>query len=242
MIQRHRREEEGQIVPALLLTVVAILFFGLLFVQVGSAAEQKTQTQTATDSAAVASTHQVRDFAITSGARMMVTEWTFGVVFSAIPPAVPRIQATSCSAARRNWDANPHGGATIDCGSSLFAVPTGDGVRVDLTAPDGQVVTGPADAAGARAKASATARVVLAECPSLVTSAIHKALADWIIDRSLQTLGVNSNCFTAGDNTVLVELEELFEYSFGAAAAAIGPPGLVLDTVRESTRVEIVDD
>jgi hypothetical protein len=242
MIRRHRGEEEGQIIPALLLTVVAILFLGLVFVQVGSAAEQKTQTQTATDSAAVASTHQVRDFAITTGAHLVITEWAFGVVFAAVPQVVPQVQAASCDAVQRNWNANPHKGAQIDCGGSLVAFATGDGVQVNLTAPPGQVVDGPAEADNERAKASARARVVLARCPELITTPIHKALQDWILDRSLLTIGVNSNCFTADDETELVELEELFEDSFGAAAAAIGPPGLILDVVRRSTRVELVDD
>jgi hypothetical protein len=242
MIRRHRGEEEGQIIPALLLTVVAILFLGLVFVQVGSAAEQKTQTQTATDSAAVASTHQVRDFAITTGAHLMITEWAFGVVFAAVPQVVPQVQAASCDAVQRNWNANPHKGAQIDCGGSLVAFATGDGVQVNLTAPPGQVVDGPAEADNERAKASARARVVLARCPELITTPIHKALQDWILDRSLLTIGVNSNCFTADDETELVELEELFEDSFGAAAAAIGPPGPILDVVRRSTRVELVDD
>jgi hypothetical protein len=155
MIRRHRGEEEGQIIPALLLTVVAILFLGLVFVQVGSAAEQKTQTQTATDSAAVASTHQVRDFAITTGAHLVITEWAFGVVFAAVPQVVPQVQAASCDAVQRNWNANPHKGAQIDCGGSLVAFATGDGVQVNLTAPPGQVVDGPAEADNERAKASA---------------------------------------------------------------------------------------
>lgn len=242
MIQRRRGEDEGQIIPALLLTVVAILFFGLLFVQVGSAAEQKTQTQTATDSAVVAGTHEVRDFAITSNARMMVTEWAFAIALAAVPPAIPHLHSTACSAARRNWDANPHGGTVIDCAGSLSAIPTRDGVRVNLRTPAGQVVTGPADVADERAEASATARVAFAHCPSRTATPIQKAIADWIIDRSLRSLGVDSDCFSTADNEVLIELEELYEYSFGAAAAAVGPPGPILDAVRESTRVEIVND
>ena len=242
MIRKHRGEDEGQIIPALLLVVVAILFLGLLFAQVGSASEQKTQTQTATDSAAVASTHQVRDFAISSGARMLVTRWGFGVIFAAVPQVFPQLHGTACAAAQRNWDSNPHGGATIDCAGSLSAVATGDGVRVDLTAPAGQVVTGPADTDGKRAEASATARVVRADCPSLISSPIQKAIEDWILDRSLQTLGVSSDCFTGDDEDTLDDFEDLFEESFGAAAAAIGPPGLILDVVRKNTRVELVDD
>jgi hypothetical protein len=235
VIRRHRGGEEGQIVPALLLAVVAILFFGLLFAQVGSAAEQKTQAQTATDSAAVASTHAVRDFAITSTAPTM--PWSFAVVFTATLMPPPRLQQTSCVAARRNWDANPHRGAGIDCGGGLRTVPTGDGVRVDLTAPAGQVVTGPADAAEARAQASATARVVQARCP--LAPGLQMALARWILDNSLMSLGVDSSCFTAADQTLLDELQE---WSFGAAVAAVGPPQPILDVVRNSTRVEIVDD
>jgi len=242
MFRRQRGGEEGQVIPALLLTVVAILFFGLLFAQVGSAAEQKTQTQTATDSGAVAATHRVRDFAITSTAQTMVASWTFGVVFAATPQVIPQIGSTACNAARINWNSNPHGGADINCNSSLSAFPTGDGVRVDLLAPAGQVVTGPADASEERAEATAVARVVLAQCPGVVATPIQRAIANWLVDESLQSLGVASDCFTAGDNTVLVELEELFEYSFGAAAAAIGPPPLILDAVRGSMRVERVDD
>jgi hypothetical protein len=236
VIQRHRGEDEGQVLPALLLAVVAILFFGLLFTQVGSAAEQKTQAQTATDSAAVAGTHQVRDFAFTSTAPTM--PWSFAIIFAAVPQIPPRPHAAACSAAQRNWSSNPHGGTAIDCGGSLSAVATGDGVRVDLTAPAGQVVTGPADASDQRAEASAVARVVFARCPLLVVP-IHRAIANWILDNSLRTLGVTSSCFTAADETLLDEVEE---WSFGTAAAAIGPPGPILDAVRSSTRVELVDD
>ncbi len=48
--------------------MAALLFLGLLFAQVGSASEQKTQTQTAADSAAVAATHQLRDATILQAA------------------------------------------------------------------------------------------------------------------------------------------------------------------------------
>jgi uncharacterized membrane protein len=239
MTQTQRGKEEGQIIPALLLAVVAILFFGLLFVQVGSAAEQKTQTQTATDSAAVASAHQFRDYTIANIAPTI--PYSFNYLFQATRVTVfPQFQSIACNAAETNWAANPHKGTAIDCGGSLSVASTGSGVRVDLTTPADQVVGGPAKVADQRATATATANVAFAHCPGLYDgNDIHKAVADWILDASLASIGANHpRCFTGDDITALQTLNDL---SFGQAAAAVGPPQPILDAVRGSTRVEIVD-
>ncbi len=228
--------EEGQIVLALLLAVVAVLFLGLVYAQVGSAAEQKTQTQTAADSAAVAAAHLVRDYAITQAP--LGLEWSFRPQFTAaIASGVyPEVQAAACGAAQRNWDGNPHGGTSLDCGAGLVAAWGADQVRVDLLAPPGQVVDGPADVAGVRERASAVARVAQAHCPA--GSAVPSMVARWILDRTMQTLGRAGGCFTPADQAALDELDEA---SLGTVMAAVGPPGPILDEVRSSVRVELVD-
>jgi hypothetical protein len=229
--------EEGQIAPALLLVVFVLLFVGLLLTQVGSAAEQKTQTQTAVDSAAVAATHQVRDFSIARAP--LDLPWSFKAVFTptAVAAPVPQVQAAACSAAQRNWSENSHGATAIDCAGSLFAQSNGDRVQVDLTAPAGQVVAGPAKVADQAAKADAVARVAFARCP-VVGTEIQTAVASWILDQSLRSLGVSSACFTPDDTTLLDKLDE---ESLGAASALVGPPNPILDAVRQSVRVELVD-
>ncbi len=203
----------------------------------GSAAEQKTQAQTAADSAAVAATHQVRDFSIARAPLGM--PWSFKAVFTPIAAAVPfpQVQAAACDAAQRNWSQNPHRGTAIDCGGSLFARSAGSRIQVALTAPAGQVVRGPAEVEAEAAKATAVARVTFARCPQVGTE-VQTAVARWILDQSLRSLGGGSSCFTPADEELLDELDE---GSLGAASLAIALPGPILDAVRQSVRVELVD-
>jgi hypothetical protein len=56
----HLRRQEGQIIPALLVVMLAILTFGMLFFQVGRAAIFSTEAQTAADAAALAAAKDVR--------------------------------------------------------------------------------------------------------------------------------------------------------------------------------------
>ncbi len=228
--------EEGQIIPALLLVVVALIFFGLLFVQVGSAAEQKTQTQTAADSAAVSAAHAMRDSGVVAAGYLM--HWKFSAPFKGFPVPDPELQATACDAAQRNWDSNPHNGAGFDCGQ-LNAYPISGGVRVELIAPPGQVVSGPAKVADEKAQADATADVVLGHCSQLPNK-YQKDVADFLIDHALEALGSSSFCFTPDEETELDELDA--DDPFGAAAALIGPPALIYDAVRNSLRTQLTDD
>ena len=54
------RRQEGQIIPALLVVMLALLAFGMLFFQVGRAAIFSTEAQTAADAAALAAVKDVR--------------------------------------------------------------------------------------------------------------------------------------------------------------------------------------
>ena len=119
-MRRTHRREEGQIALPLLLVVVVLVFFGLVYFQVGSAADQKVQAQTASDSAVVAATHVVRDDRIVVTAHTM--PFSFAGLFSGIAvPATPP-SAAACTAAVRNWESGPHQGRSIGCGGSW---PTG---------------------------------------------------------------------------------------------------------------------
>jgi hypothetical protein len=57
----ERRGESGQILPGLLMVLLAILAVGILFFQVGKAAVLKSQAQTAADAAALAGAREIRD-------------------------------------------------------------------------------------------------------------------------------------------------------------------------------------
>jgi hypothetical protein len=224
--------EEGQITPALLLAVVALIFLGLLFAQVGSASEQKTQTQTAADSAAVAATHQLRDATLLEVAATI--PWQVRPLFEPLTAWRPELTAAACAAARRNWGENPHSGG-LGCGDVLLA-GTGDGVRVEVIAPPGQVVDGPADVAGERAEARSVSRITFVRCPEL-GQVKQTALAHWLVDRTMARLGHPSDCFTFADRLLL---EILDTWPFPAAQAVIGSPERILGAVRESLRIEIV--
>lgn len=218
---------------ALLLAVVALLFLGLLVAQVGSAAEQKTQTRTVADSAAVAAAHEVRDAEIVVSAHQIPHAWATPI-FAPIPPIPLTLQSTGCVAAQRNWSSNRHR-SSLSCGSDLAVYATGDGAGARVLTPPGEVASGPADASGVRIAASARARVVLDNCPRL--DAVPGALARWIADATSAGLGAGSSCFTPADETVLDVLDD---YPW-TAPAAVGPPNLLLDAVRAQFRVEIVE-
>jgi hypothetical protein len=57
----ERKGESGQILPGLLMVLLAILAVGVLFFQVGKAAVLKSQAQTAADAAALAGAREIRD-------------------------------------------------------------------------------------------------------------------------------------------------------------------------------------
>lgn len=246
MIRGRAGEEEGQIIPALLLVVVVILFLGLLFVQVGSAAEQKTQTQTAADSGAVAAGHKLRDANIPLAAVTMIGVYPKigATLFSGLPNVDPRLADAACSAVQRNWLSNPHGGARIDC-TDVSTYPSGGaslvrGVTVDVTAPKGQVVDGPADVKDEQAKAGATARVTLDQCPRVISTPAAQAVGNWVADQTVRMMGgAVSHCFTPADATTLATIEADFT---GASLTVLGPSKPIFLGVSRGMRVELVDD
>jgi len=231
--RRDADRDAGQISAALLLAVVALLFLGLLFAQVGSASEQKTQTRTAADSAAVAAGHRLRDRTLVDLVAGM--PWLIAPLFASIEaPQTGPVEA-ACAAAQRNWSANPHTGAGLSCAD--LSVTGSDGqVQVVLQAPAGQVLDGPADVAALRAVAEATAQVTFVECPQLA-GPYRQALADWLADRAAVAFGQSSDCFTVADLAALTLLDT---WEFAEAVVVVGVPAQVLDAVRESFRVQIV--
>jgi hypothetical protein len=234
MFPPARRQEEGQTLLALLLVMVALLFLGLMYAQVGSAADQKTQTQTAADAAAVAAAHQVRDGAISLATTQFAAQVSYGALFAGLLPVVATPHGTACTAAQQNWGGNPHHGG-LDCGS-LSAAVAGDSVTVDLTGPAGEIADGPADVAGQRTTAHAQARIVVTSCPVPALPGA-KAVGDWIMDRVAQQLGAQGpTCTTPADTTLLARLDTFPQL----APAAIGPPNLVLVAASGNFRVELI--
>ncbi len=227
----HR--EQGQIALALLLGVVAILFLALVSAQVGSAAEQKTQARTAADSAAVAAAQNLRDNRVWATSRTIPHAWATPI-FASVIPAPLRVQAEACAAAQRNWQGNPHR-SPFSCGSGLVVGTTGVGARTRVVAPVGEVVDGPVDASASRAEATAHARVVLDRCP--VQPGVRGALARWITDAAVRSLGSPSRCFTQGDALTLRSLD----LEPWTAPAAVGPPQPILTMARNAMRIEIIE-
>jgi hypothetical protein len=230
------RQEQGQIAPALLLFVVAVLFVALVFAQVGSAAEQKTQARSVADSAAVASTQNLRDNRISVMSRT-VPYWWAAAIFATAAPAPLRVQQEACTAAQRNWSANPHG-TGFSCGAHLLVLPVGDGARTRVTAPAGEVVDGPVDASARAAEAAVHARVVLARCPRV--GGVQGALARWITDAAVRSFGSASLCFTAGDASLLASFGSSW-WGLATYRAAVGPPEPILTMARDATRIEIIE-
>lgn len=229
---RRTDEEQGQIALALLLVVVAVVALALVFAQVGSASEQKTQTRTAADAAAVAAAQELRGNRIWALSKTVPHAWA-PAVFAPVPVVGLQPQAAACDALQRNWGSNPHGSG-VSCGTDLVVSVTGQGAYTRVTAPAGEVVSGPVDASAERAQAEATAWVVLGRCPPGLGE--RSALARWLTDRTVHSFGAPSRCFTPADELVLRALD----LKPGQAPAAIGEPRSLLTAVRNATRVEII--
>jgi hypothetical protein len=232
-MRRRRDQEEGQVFVALLLVFVALFFFALAFLEVGSAADQKTQTQSAGDSAAVSAGHELRDGSVSLANQAFSAAFSFGALFATVQQVTADPAAAACDAAQTNWNANTHA-STLACGDLRVAAGTG-AVTVQVLAPAGEVARGPVDVTTQQVAAEATARVVVGSCPPGAGAA--KAAADWIVDRTAQLLGAPSlTCLTAAD-TVVLQYLDLHPQS---AAAAIGPANLVVAAADKSFRTEIV--
>ena len=225
----------------LLLVMTTLLFLGLMYAQIGSAADQRTQTQTAADAASVSAAHQLRDFTIGSSARQL--PYSFGVQLQAVVLPSPALRPPACSAAVQNWAGNPHH-SPLDCNSALGVAALGDRVRAEVNGPAGEVVDGPADVQAQRSRTSSIARVVLDHCPAGLGNGYRQAIADRIADEVVLELGVSGarSCF-AGEESVLGELEELYEdpYTTAEAIALIGEPNSIAGAVRQGFRIEIVE-
>ena len=237
---RLRRDEQtGQVIPALLLVVVALLFLGLLFAQVGSAGDHATQAQTAADSAAVADAHILRDAGISQTIREpLPAAFAFGPLFAQNLPTVvaSNLSTTACDTAASNWSENHR--STISCGDVLVSAGTGT-VTVKITGPADQVVHGPTDVSSERPKARATARVVLAECPVLTTATPEGvAVAHWIAQTTATAMGGSSLvCFTPQDAKLL---EKLALLPVSEQLGAVGPPTPIVNAATHAFRAQIV--
>jgi hypothetical protein len=235
------REQEGQVIPALLLLVVALLFVGLAFSQVGSAGDQGTQVQTAADSAAVADAHVLRTAGISRTVHTaMPATFAFGAAYAAdVPVILPTgLLATACNAANSNWSSNPHQSG-LNCGEVQVAAGAGT-AAVTVTAPAGEIADRPLDVQGVRPHARATATVVLTECPAAAGATPEgTALAHWIAQTTAATFGGPSPiCLTPQDEKLLADLALLPP---AAQLAAVGPPVPTLDAVTRAFRVQIID-
>jgi hypothetical protein len=234
---RRSDQQEGQVIPALLLVVVCLVFLGFLYAQYGSAGDQAVQTQTAADSAAVADAHRLRDAALSQTVHQQLpAAFAFGAELVRGIPAVPAtgLLAIACDAATANWSAPPHKSG-LDCGA--ITVTSGAGtVEVRLVAPAGEVADGPAQVQGVAPRAGSTARVVVSRCPEGAMSAAGKAVADWIA-QNMALAAPAPSCYTAEDELVL---KKLLLLSPAGQVAAIGPAAPLLDAVSQGMTVEII--
>ena len=143
-------EEEGQVFPVLLLVVVVLVTFGFAVAQLGSAGDQKTQTQTAADAGALA------------GAKALAAE---SLLVLRLPPLLDITgsyaspSTSAYSAAQRAWSVN-RPPSPLDPGD-VFTERIDDAtVRVTVTAPAGVIIDGPVSGApGTRPVATATATI-----------------------------------------------------------------------------------
>src|SRR5438270_7463774 len=110
---RRLTGEEGQVFPALLLVVVVLLFAGLAIGQLGSASDQRGQTQTAADAAAVAAAQQMLAQAILDNGTGALPPGLADHVQLSGDYTAPAVAA--CSAANHNWTANAHRTRTLNC-------------------------------------------------------------------------------------------------------------------------------
>lgn len=181
---RRPTGEEGQVFPALLLVVVMLLFAGLAIGQLGSASDQRVQTQTATDAGAVAAAQQMLATVVLASPSVLPPGLAKKIALtgSLVPPA-----AAACTAANRNRTAN--GKPAVDCAASLSVQTVGNAARVALTAPAGEIVSGPAaDTSATRADATAVAEVVFRRCPSGYSGLADRILGA-LVDETAAQLG-----------------------------------------------------
>ena len=95
LVRRFRRvrKEEGQVLPALLLLLVALAAGAVLFLQIGAGADLRARAQTAADAAALAGAREVRSQLL----EQMMKEGAFGGLLDEA-----RIQAAAADYAERN--------------------------------------------------------------------------------------------------------------------------------------------
>jgi len=239
VVQRRSDEQQGQVVPALLLVVVSLLFLGFAFAQYGSAGNQSVQIQTAADSAAVAGAHRLRDATLSSTVQEELrAAFPFGAAMADGLAVVEPVglQTVACAAATTNWAGNPHRSG-LGCGGVEASADAGS-VSVHVVGPAGEVADGPAQVEGMQFQANATARVVVGDCPVISGSVEGRAVADWIAQSLAESLGTPApSCWTPQDSQVV---EELLLLPPAQQLAAIGPAQPLVVAVTQGVRVEIV--
>jgi type II secretory pathway pseudopilin PulG len=181
---RRADEEDGQVFPALLLVVVVLLLGALALAQLGSASDQRGQTQTAADAAAVAAAHEVLAAAVAAAPTALPP----GLISHlGLNPVVHDPAAQGCDAALRNWNLNAHR-SSLSCHALRWSFPAPNSVAVTLDAPAGEVVDGPARSSGTAARAAATARVIFRRCPD-AGNRLADAVVGTLVDAVARELG-----------------------------------------------------
>lgn len=177
-VPERRDGQEGQVVLALLLVVVVLLFGALALGQLGSAADQNVQAGTAVDAAAVAAAQELlRDAALRAPEGLPPG---LAAKLGAFPPPGALPAAAGCDAAQRNWEANSHRSG-LPCSDVQLLEVTPDRVRMEVDTPPGELVSGPAgDVSQQRATSRAAAAVTFTACPSErgLLGAVLRALVD----------------------------------------------------------------
>ncbi|HET8615213.1 MAG TPA: pilus assembly protein TadG-related protein [Actinomycetales bacterium] len=172
--------------PALLLAVAFILFIGFAWGQVGQAADQRTQTQTAADAGSVAAGKQVRLEAVLSAVSSLPTPLSHLIDVGGAGGAT-----TACDAADRNWSANRHRTTHLSCADLSVQRIGSNGVRVDLVGPSGELSPGPVTGnENTPVRVHSTVRVSFHRCPQVDGGGPAALVAARIVDQAALTLGV----------------------------------------------------
>ena len=156
MTRSRSHGEEGQIFPILLLVMVVLVTFGFAIIQLGSAGDQKTQTQSAADSGALAAAK-----ALAGNLLLALPVPLLDIVGRTTNPAT-----AGYAAAEQSWSLN-HQDQQLNAADVVTNQVDIVSVEVTVTAPAGVIVGGPVRGTGTtRPVATATATIRLT-CQSL---------------------------------------------------------------------------
>lgn len=156
--------EEGQVFPALLLVVVVLVSLGFAVVQLGSAGDQKTQTQTAADAGALAAAEALAADVLLGGLTPVLD-----ITGSYASPST-----AAYSAAQRAWGVNRPSRSLFpgDVFTERVGIAT---VRVTVTAPAGVIVDGPVPGTDEKRPVATATATLSARCEG-VRSVVNGAL------------------------------------------------------------------